>query len=63
MSKKFWIIGLLEHLLARLEVEKPCVCRRMLMLLFNTRPDQGGEVKLERCIHLVQTNRADSTRF
>ena len=33
------------------------------MLLFNTRPDQGGEVKLERCIHLVQTNRADSSRF
>ena len=64
-SIKFWSICPLEHLLARLELDKPFICRRIVKLLFNSYfpPDQGDEVKLERCIHLVQTNRAASRRF
>jgi len=64
-SIKFWTICPLEHLLARLEVDKPFICRRIVKLLFNSYfpPDQGDEVKLERCIHLVQSNRAASRRF
>jgi hypothetical protein len=64
-SIKFWSICPLEHLLTRLEFDKPFICRRIVKLLFNSYfpPDQGDEVKLERCIHLVQTNRAASRRF
>merc|ERR1719369_339498 len=61
----FWNICPLQHLLARLEVDKPFVCRRIAKLLLNSYfpPDQADEVKLERCIHLVQTNRGASRRF
>ena len=64
-SIKFWNICPLQHLLARLEVDKPFVCRRIAKLLLNSYfpPDQADEVKLERCIHLVQTNRGASRRF
>lgn len=64
-SIKFWNICPLDQLLARLEVDKPFVCRRIVKLLFNSYfpVDQGEEVTLERCIHLVQTNRGASRRF
>ena len=68
---KFWTISSLEELLARLEIDKPFICRRIVKLLFNsyfpTNPEKSDSdkatVRLERCIHLVKANQAASRRF
>ena len=63
---KYWDICPLEHLLARLEVEKSnSVCTKIVDLLFHSYfPLQEDEdTKIKRCIHLIQQNQVASRRF
>ena len=64
-SIKFWDVVALDSLLARLEVDKPFICRRIVRLLFKSYLPLGAgeEVVLERCIHLVRASRPASRRF
>ena len=64
-SIRFWDVVPLEALLARLEVDKPFICRRIVKLLRNSfwPTNASDEVALERCINLVQMSRAASRRF
>ena len=54
-----------EHLLARMEKDKAYICRRILNLLFNSYfpVNQSDEVKLNRCIHMIKTNKKASRKF
>ncbi|XP_022081754.1 condensin-2 complex subunit G2-like isoform X2 [Acanthaster planci] len=55
---KFWSITPMEHLLGQLVEDSAPVARRLVSLLFNSlQPvDRTGEVQIERCIALIQTN-------
>ena len=52
---KFWNIVPLEHILARLEIDDPPVCRRIINLLFsNLIPiNHPADIQLDRCDHHV----------
>jgi len=64
-SIKFWNVCPVEHLLARMEKDKAYICRRILNLLFNSYfpLNQSDEVKLNRCIHMIKTNKKASRKF
>ncbi len=54
-----------DHLLARLEIERPNLCKKIVKLLFNSffPLDENNQVQLERCISLVETNRNASRKL
>ena len=62
---KYWNIVSMENLLAQLVEDSAPVARRLVSLLFNSlQPlDRAGEVQIERCIALIQTNPAASRVF
>ena len=63
---QYWDICSIDHLLARLEVEKSNpVCTKIVDLLFHSYfPLQENEdTKIKRCIHLIQQNQIASRRF
>ncbi|XP_038078115.1 condensin-2 complex subunit G2-like isoform X2 [Patiria miniata] len=62
---KYWNITPMEHLLAQLVEDSAPVARRLVALLFNSlQPvDRTGEVQIERCITLIQTNPTASRVF
>ena len=64
-SINYWDVVSLNSLLARLEVDKPFIRRRIVKLLRNSFcPSNVDDEKfLQRCIHLVSTSRPASRRF
>ena len=55
----------LEHLLVRLEIDDPPVCRRIMKLLFsNFMPIKHPiEIQMSRCVSLIQTNSGAAREF
>lgn len=55
----------MEHILARLALDSRPVCRRLVSLIFNSflPVNQPEEVWCERCVTLLQMNRAAARRF
>ena len=55
----------MEHLLARLELDGPAVARRIVTLLLNSYLplDKTPDVQLQRCIAMLQANRAAARKF
>merc|ERR1719234_2989288 len=64
-SINYWDVVSLDSLLARLEVDKPFIRRRIVKLLRNSfcPANVDDEKLLQRCIHLVSTSRPASRRF
>ncbi|XP_051556991.1 LOW QUALITY PROTEIN: condensin-2 complex subunit G2-like [Myxocyprinus asiaticus] len=64
-AAKFWKVCSLEHLLARLEMDSPPVCKRIVNLLFNSffPVNQSETVWCERCVTLIQTNPGAARKF
>ncbi|XP_052007489.1 condensin-2 complex subunit G2 [Xyrauchen texanus] len=64
-AAKFWKVCSLEHLLARLELDSPPVCKRIVDLLFNSffPVNQSETVWCERCVTLIQTNPGAARKF
>ena len=64
-SINYWDVVSLDSLLARLEVDKPFIRRRIVKLLHNSfcPSNVDDEKLLQRCIHLVSTSRPASRRF
>jgi hypothetical protein len=62
---QFWNIVPLEHLLVRLEIDDPPVCRRIMKLLFsNFMPIKHPiEIQMGRCVSLIQTNSGAAREF
>ena len=64
-SINYWDVVSLDSLLARLEVDKPFIRRRIVKLLHNSfcPANVDDEQFLQRCINLVSTSRPASRRF
>ena len=64
-SINYWDVVSLDSLLARLEVDKPFLRRRIVKLLHNSFcPSNADDEKfLQRCIHLVSSSRPASRKF
>ena len=64
-SINYWDVVTLDSLLARLEVDKPFIRRRIVKLLRNSfcPANVDDEQFLQRCINLVSTSRPASRRF
>ena len=64
-SIRYWDICPLDHLLARLEVDKPQLRQKIVRLLMNSffPGDTDEETKLERCVFLIKENRKASRKF
>merc|ERR1719507_782142 len=64
-SINYWDVVSLDSLLARLEVDKPFIRRRIVKLLHNSfcPSNVDDEQFLQRCINLVSTSRPASRRF
>ncbi|XP_032499101.1 condensin-2 complex subunit G2 isoform X6 [Phocoena sinus] len=64
-AAKFWKICPMEHILVRLESDSLPVTRRLVGLIFNSflPVNQPEEVWCERCVTLLQMNRAAARRF
>ncbi|KAM5255154.1 condensin-2 complex subunit G2 [Ctenodactylus gundi] len=64
-AAKFWKICPMEHILVRLEMDSRPVSRRLAGLVFNSflPVNQPEEVWCERCVTLLQMNRAAARRF
>ncbi|XP_033625419.1 condensin-2 complex subunit G2-like [Asterias rubens] len=62
---KYWHIVPMENLLAQLVQDSTPVARRLVSLLFNSLQPSAktGEVQIERCIALIQTNPAAARVF
>ena len=63
---KFWNIVDVKDLVARLEVEKGFIGRKICKLLINSffpTGENSDEKKIQRCIHLIKMNREASRRF
>ena len=63
---KYWDICPLEHILARLQVEKSSqICNKIVGLLLNSFfPLNGDEdTKIERCIYFIRQNKLASRKF
>ena len=63
---KYWEVCPLDHILARLEVEKSSViCTKIVDLLFNSffPINQEEDTKVKRCIYLIQQNQAACRKF
>nr|AAH76631.1 Non-SMC condensin II complex, subunit G2 [Mus musculus] len=64
-AAKFWKICPMEDILVRLEMDSRPVSRRLVSLIFNSflPVNQPEEVWCERCVTLIQMNRAAARRF
>ncbi|XP_024900637.1 condensin-2 complex subunit G2 isoform X2 [Pteropus alecto] len=64
-AAKFWKICPMEHILARLASDSRPVSRRLVSLIFNSflPVNQPEEVWCERCVTLLQMNRAAARKF
>lgn len=64
-AAKFWKICPMEDILIRLEMDSRPVSRRLVSLIFNSflPVNQPEEVWCERCVTLIQMNRAAARRF
>uniref|UniRef100_A0A8C3YKU7 Condensin-2 complex subunit G2 n=1 Tax=Catagonus wagneri TaxID=51154 RepID=A0A8C3YKU7_9CETA len=64
-AAKFWKICPMEHILVRLESDSLPVSRRLVRLVFSSflPVNQPEEVWCERCVALLQMNRAAARRF
>ncbi|XP_016016454.2 condensin-2 complex subunit G2 isoform X1 [Rousettus aegyptiacus] len=64
-AAKFWKICPMEHILARLALDSRPVSRRLVSLIFNSflPVNQPEEVWCERCVTLLQMNRAAARKF
>ncbi|XP_028629032.1 condensin-2 complex subunit G2 [Grammomys surdaster] len=64
-AAKFWKICPMEDILVRLEMDSRPVSRRLVSLIFNSflPVNQPEEVWCERCVSLIQMNRAAARRF
>ena len=60
---KYWDVCSLEHILARLEVEKSAIiCGKIVNLLFNSffPTEEDEDTKIRRCLYLIKQNQAAS---
>ncbi|ERE72594.1 condensin-2 complex subunit G2 isoform 1 [Cricetulus griseus] len=64
-AAKFWKICPMEDILVRLEIDARPVSRRLVSLIFNSflPVNQPEEVWCERCVTLIQMNRAAARKF
>lgn len=64
-AAKFWKICPMEDILVRLEMDSRSVSRRLVSLIFNSflPVNQPEEVWCERCVTLIQMNRAAARKF
>ncbi|OBS71779.1 hypothetical protein A6R68_13644, partial [Neotoma lepida] len=64
-AAKFWKICPMEDILVRLEMDSRPVSRRLVNLIFNSflPVNQPEEVWCERCVTLIQMNRAAARKF
>ncbi|CAH6779587.1 condensin-2 complex subunit G2 [Phodopus roborovskii] len=64
-AAKFWKICPMEDILVRLEIDSRPVSRRLVTLIFNSflPVNQPEEVWCERCVTLIQMNRAAARKF
>ncbi|KAK7801104.1 hypothetical protein U0070_022767 [Myodes glareolus] len=64
-AAKFWKICPMEDILVRLEMDSRPVSRRLVSLIFNSflPVNQPEEVWCERCVTLIQMNRAAARKF
>ena len=64
-SIKFWHVCPADSILARLQVDKPAICRKIVKLMLKSYfpPEKDDEVRLERLLHMVNTNPAASRKF
>ena len=63
---KYWDVCSIEHILARLEVEKSStICTKIVDLLFNSffPIKEDEDTKIKRCIYLIQQNQMASRKF
>ena len=63
---KYWDICPLDHILARLEVEKSTIiCTKIVDLIFNSffPVSEDEDTKIRRCIYLIQQNQTASRKF
>ncbi|XP_076051918.1 condensin-2 complex subunit G2-like isoform X2 [Oratosquilla oratoria] len=62
---RYWEVVPMEHILHRLEVDCPAVCKVIVDLIFNSfHPTQRDDQEiLHRCIALIRENRAASRSF
>lgn len=65
LTLQFWKICPMEDILVRLEIDARPVSRRLVSLIFNSflPVNQPEEVWCERCVTLIQMNRAAARKF
>ena len=60
-----WKIVSKEHLLARLEVDSPAVCVKLVELIYKSyiNENMDNHMRLERCIELIESGLEKARRF